>query len=139
MSDSGRIVGYRGMWQRLRQDHNLVIGKETVRLVLRIVDPEEVKRRSKNRLRRRNYRGRGSNYIWHVDGYDKLKPFCFRIHGCIDGYSRRILWLEMRTTNNDPRVTEKYFLDCVHSAGCVSRIVRGDNGTENVNMAAIQR
>ena len=24
--------------------------------------------------------------MWHVDGYDKLKPFGFPIHGCIDGY-----------------------------------------------------
>ena len=27
LNGSGRIVGYRGMWQRLQQDHNLVIGK----------------------------------------------------------------------------------------------------------------
>lgn len=26
---SGRIVGYRGLWQRLPKDYNLVIGKET--------------------------------------------------------------------------------------------------------------
>ena len=99
LSGSGRIVGYRGMWQRLRQDHNLVIGKETVRHVLRIVDPEGVERRSKNRLRRRNYRGRGLKYIWHVDGYDKLKLFGFCIHGCINGYRRRILTL-VRGGNN---------------------------------------
>ena len=41
------------MWQRLQQDHNLVIGKETVRHVLRIVDPEGVEQRSRHRLRRR--------------------------------------------------------------------------------------
>ena len=139
LNGSGRIVGYRGMWQRLQQDHNLVIGKETVRHVLRIVDPEGVEQRSRHRLRRRQYRGKGPSYIWHVDGYDKLKPFGFCIHGCIDGYSRRILWLEVGTTNNDPGVTAKYFLDCIYSVDGVPRIVRADNGTENVNMAAIQR
>ena len=41
------------MWQRLQQDHNLVIGKETVRHVLRIVDTEGVEQRSRHRLRRR--------------------------------------------------------------------------------------
>ena len=71
--------------------HNLVIGKETVCHVLRIVDPAGVDRRLRNRPRRRNYRGEGPNYIWHVDGYNKLKPFGFCIHGCIDGYSERIL------------------------------------------------
>ena len=38
--------------------------------------------------------------------YDKRKPFCFCIHGCIEGYSQRILWLEMGTTNKNPA---KYF------------------------------
>ena len=23
--------------------------------------------------------------MWHIDGYDKLKPYGFPIHGCIDG------------------------------------------------------
>ena len=27
LNGSGRIIGYRGMWQRLQQDRNLVIGK----------------------------------------------------------------------------------------------------------------
>ena len=31
---SGRIVGYRGMWQRLPTDHKLVIGKETSSMTL---------------------------------------------------------------------------------------------------------
>ena len=26
----------------------------------------------------------GSNFIWHADGYDKLKSYGFAIHGCID-------------------------------------------------------
>ena len=85
LSGSDRIVGYLGIWQRLLQGHNLVIGKETVCHVLRIVDPAGVDRRLRNRPRRRNYRGEGPNYIWHVDGYNKLKPFGFCIHGCIDG------------------------------------------------------
>ena len=33
----------------------------------------------------------GPNYAWHIDGYDKLKPYGFALHGCIDGYSRKIL------------------------------------------------
>ena len=27
----------------------------------------------------------GPNYVWHCDGYDKLKPYGFAIHGCMDG------------------------------------------------------
>lgn len=28
---------------------------------------------------------KGPNYTWHLDGYDKLKPYGFCIHGCMDG------------------------------------------------------
>ena len=27
----------------------------------------------------------GPNFLWHCDGYDKLKPYGLCIHGCIDG------------------------------------------------------
>lgn len=83
------------MQQRLVNIHGLVVDKETVRQILKIVDPAGVEARCKHRLKRRQYRSKGPNYIWHVDGYDKLKPFGFCIHACIDGYSRRILWLEV--------------------------------------------
>ena len=42
-------------------------------------------------------------------------------------------------TNNYPDVTAGYFLDAIHSVGRVSRILRADNGTENVHIAAFQR
>lgn len=44
---------------------------------------------------RRCYYSEGPSYVWHLDGYDKLKPYGFPIHGCIDGFSRKILWLEV--------------------------------------------
>ena len=28
----------------------------------------------------------GPNFAWHIDQYDKLCAFGFKIHGCIDGY-----------------------------------------------------
>ena len=63
----------------------------------------------------------------------------FCIHGAIDGYSRRIMWLKVGRTNNNPRVVASYFLECVKELGGVPRIIRGDQGTENVNVAAMQR
>ena len=83
--------------------------------------------------------GRGPNFLWHIDGYDKLKPFGFAIHGCIDGYSRRIMWLEVGMSNNDPTVVARYFVKCVIEMGGTARIVRADCGTENSHVAAIQR
>ena len=139
LNGSASIVGYHGMWQKHINDHNLVIDKETVHCILKIVDLLGVELHLRHRLRHRQYRGKGPNYIWHVDGYDKLKPFGLCVHGCIDRYSQRILWVNVATTNNDPGIVAKYVLHCICSIEGVPRIVCGDNGTENVTVAAIQR
>ena len=78
------------------------------------------------RLRRRVYRSKGLNYLWHIDGYDKLKPFGFCVYGAIDGFSRRILWLEVASSNNDPKIIAQYYLDCVRQLGATAHVVRGD-------------
>ena len=139
LSKSGDMAGYRQMTQWLQVDHQPVVGRETVRQLLKICDPEGVARRSKHRLKRRRYVNKGPNYLWHMDGYDKVKPFGFCIHGCIDGFSRRIMWLEVSSTNNHPGVVARYYVDCVKQVGGAARIVRADCGTENVYVAAIQR
>ena len=72
---------------RLVNDHRLVVGKENVRELLKIRDPEEVELRAKRRLKRRQCITREPNHLWHIDGYDKLKPFGFCIHGAIHGFS----------------------------------------------------
>ena len=102
------------------------------------LDPGGVERRSRHKLKRSTYSAKGPNFIWHLDGYEKLKPFGFSIPGAIDGYSRRILGLEVGSSNNNPRVVARYYLDCVKDLGGVPRTVRGDGGTVNVNVAAMQ-
>ena len=77
---SGRLLGYRVMYQRLLNHHRLVTTREVVRHILRVFDPEGAKHRSRHRLRRRVYRFKRSNFLWHIGGYDKLKPFGFCVH-----------------------------------------------------------
>ena len=63
-------------------DHDLVVTEETVRHTLRILDPEGVDGRLRHRPQRRQYKGRGPNFLLgHIDGFDKLKPYGFCIHG----------------------------------------------------------
>ncbi|XP_031557523.1 uncharacterized protein LOC116294125 [Actinia tenebrosa] len=82
-------------------------------------------------------RGNG-NFCWHLDGYDKLKPFGFSIHGGIDGFSQKILWLEVQRSNKNPKVIAKYFLGYIEVAkGCPARVYN-DLGTENGLVAGIQ-
>ena len=71
ISGSGNSIGYRQMHQRLITDHCLVVKRETVRIILRRLDPEGVDLRSRRAFRRRVYSVQGPNYMWHLDGYDK--------------------------------------------------------------------
>lgn len=96
---NGTSVGYRLMHQKICSSYGLVVDRETVRLALKALDPEGVQRRLKTRLRRCKYQANGPNFLWHIDRYDKLKPFGFCTHGAIDGYSRRIMWLEVDHSN----------------------------------------
>ena len=63
--------------------------------LLRVLDPHGSKTRKAHRLRRRQYVSVGPDFCWHTDGYDKLKPYGLPKHGCIDGFSRKILWLKV--------------------------------------------
>ena len=58
--------------------------------------------RKKKTIKRRTYETNGPFHMFHIDGNDKLKRFGFAIHGCIDGFSRKLIWLFVSTTNNDP-------------------------------------
>ncbi|PFX11893.1 hypothetical protein AWC38_SpisGene24237 [Stylophora pistillata] len=94
LGGSGCFVGYRRIWARLRKKGYLV-KRITVMKLLRELDPEGVESRKKKRLLRRIYHAKGPNFIWHIDGYDKLKPYRFCVYGAIDGFSRRLNWLEL--------------------------------------------
>ena len=82
------------MLQKLRNS-GLTADKETVRLILKSLDPVGADKRKRRKLTHREYHSFGSNYSWHIDGHDKLKPSGIAILGVIDGYSRRILWLKL--------------------------------------------
>ena len=84
------------------------------------------------------YTNPGPNFAWHVDGYDKLKPYGFPIHGCVEGFRRRVMWLTFCPSNNDPSHLASLFYDCVISNKGCPRVLRTDCGTENGTMTAMQ-
>ena len=77
--------------------------------------------------------------MWHIHGYDKLKPFGFPIHGAIDGFSRKILWLNICPSNNDPYIISYFYVNCISNLKCVLRTIKDDRGSENVVVAGMQR
>ena len=138
LDGSGKLLGYRAMWRRLQSKHGLQIPRSTVETVLREVDPEGSRLRRANRLHRRSYLNPGPNNCWHADGYEILKQYGFPIHGCIDGFSRKIMWLSIVRSNNDPQVVGRLFYNCVTNLQFCPTILRTDLGTENGIMASAQ-
>ena len=138
LKGSSSCFGYRYMLQKLRSS-GLTPDKETVRLIFKSLDPVHADRRKRWKLTSREYHSFGPNHTWPIDGYDKLKPFGIPIHGAIDEYSRRILWLKLLSCNNKPNVIANYYLCCVKDLKLILSVVRGDSGTENVIVCGIQR
>ena len=138
LKGSNSCFGYRYMLQKVR-DNGLNTDKETVRLIIKALDPIGVERRKKRKLVRRKYYSMGPNHTWHIDGYDKLKPFGVAIHGAIDGFSRRILWLKVSPSNNNPKIIASHYLTCINNLKLIPRVVRADRGSENVIVCGMQR
>lgn len=67
-----------------------------------------------------------------------MKPYGFPIHGCICGYSRRIIWLEVAKSNNNPKIPARFYLDALQELNGCPSILQTDCGTENVIIAAMQ-
>jgi len=129
INGTGSTMGYRRMHKALL-NRGLICRREDIRKEMRNIDPDGVALRKNRHLQRRKYQSPGPNYVCHIDGHDKLKPFGFSIHGCIDGYSRKLIWLEVGTTNKMPEVIGRYYLDAVNNFG-VPYKVKADNGTEH--------
>ncbi|KAJ8298966.1 hypothetical protein KUTeg_023026, partial [Tegillarca granosa] len=96
------------------------------------------RQRRRRRLVRRRYYAKGPNFIWHLDSYDKLKPYGIAINGCIDDFSRHVIWFEANYTSSDPKVVGGYFVNAVKDRGFCPQVVRGDRGTENSHVQHIQ-
>lgn len=135
---SSSQFGYRTMGQHLRQNRCIHVPRDIIMKLMHEIDPDGVAIRKSRRLQRRKYHSLGPNDCWHADGYDKLKPYGFPIHGCIDGFSRKILWLELVKSNNNPYTVAPLFLKTVEAVKFVPKRLRTDCGTENGVMAAAQ-
>ena len=129
---SSLLLGYRQMTELLAVRYGVSISKEDVRKTLKNIDPDVVTIRRNKVIRRRIYHTTGPGYIYHIDENDKLKRWGFPIHGCIDGFSRKVMWLVVSTTNNDPLLIGNLYLNCIKQYKIVPVLLRMDAGTENI-------
>ena len=104
-----------------------------IREALQRIDPVNRAIRRRYAIQRRLYNVKKPNHLWHIDSNHKLIHWRFVLHGCIDGYSRAIVYLKC-FTNNLAGTVLQCFMDGIQEFGIPSR-VRGDRGVENVNVA----
>ena len=123
--------GERMMTGHLTQ-RGIIVPRSRLRASIHRVDPENTALRRSLAIRRRVYHVEGPNSLWHIDSHHKLIRWKFVTHGCIDGYSRSIMYL-CCADNNRASTACDAFSHAVHSHGLPQRI-RTDCGGENVEI-----
>lgn len=133
--------GIRAMVKRVRDVRGVrPCYRDDVANIMRDMDASGLQRRSpgKKKIPRRNYISRGPNDTWHIDGNDKLKFFGMWIHLGIDGFSRKVLWLKVGTSNRKQNFVARYFFEAVQEQGGCPQMIRGDRGKENLVVGQMQ-
>ena len=120
------------MWGHLRSI-GIFITRQKVHDSLMRVSPHNVQHRLSRTICRRVYSVPAPNYLWHVNGLHCLIRWKIVIHGGIDGFSRRIVYLHA-SSNNRAETVLNLFHRAVMECGWPSR-VRSDRGGENVEVA----
>jgi hypothetical protein len=70
----------------------------------------------------------GPDYIWSINGYDKLSPFGIDIYTYINTYSRAIIWVYIGISNHTSHsVVQQYLMTCIR-LGYIPIFFRADKG-----------
>jgi hypothetical protein len=73
---------------------------------------------------------KGPNWLWSIDGHAKLSKFGIDIYGCIDAYSRRIIWLYIGIGGHTQLCVARQFIEHVRLHEHIPKRVRADRGSE---------
>ena len=71
-----------------------------------------LRRTQLNVVLRRRYSVSGPLALWHLDGNHKLINWGFVFHGCVDGFSRKIMFLKCSTNNRAGTVLSLFTESC---------------------------
>ncbi|XP_057330115.1 uncharacterized protein LOC130670701 [Microplitis mediator] len=121
------------MMQAYLEARNINVQRNRVRQILNEVDPIGTASRWSQSIQRRTYKVATPNSLWHMDAHLKLSRWGFVIHGCIDGYSRLIIYLSCEMSIQAEPVVS-LFASAAQRYGLPSR-VRSDHGYENIFVA----
>lgn len=95
------------------------------------VDPKNTAIRWGAQVSQRTYQVPWPNSLWHLDGHYSSIRWKLVIHGCIDVFSRRIMFLKC-SSNNLSETVLKCFLEAVETGNRWPSRILVDKGVENV-------
>ena len=132
----GKLLGYRALHQKIRQEHLLNVPRDLVYAVMQEMDPAGLESRAvgvKDKKKKQPFTTKGPNWVHSVDGHNKLMgfqndTFPLAIYGSIDTASRKLLWLRVWTNNREPRLIGRKV---------IPSYLRMDRGTETGVMATM--
>ena len=142
----GKLLGYRAMQKKLRQEHKLNVPRDLVYAAMQEVDPQGLEARggvgNGRQKKKGKYTTKGPNFVHSLDGHDKLmgyqnRTFPLAIYGCIDTASRKILWLKIWVSNSNPQQIGRWYLEYLYETGVMPWYLRLDKGTETGTMATM--
>ena len=139
------LLGYRAMTHKLRQKYHLKVPRDIVHAVMYELDEDGLLSRrpgTKRRKQKGHFITPGPNWTYSLDGHDKLmgfqnSTFPLAIYGCIDTASRKLMWLKIWTTNSNPALIGKWYLESLMETKIVPSYIRIDKGTEATTMSAM--
>ncbi|KAJ7630220.1 hypothetical protein FB45DRAFT_1150186 [Roridomyces roridus] len=125
--------------KNLRQEFGMHVAENTVKEVLKQIEPEAVRQRKGKKFRRAKFYAAGVNDCWAQDQHDKWGPrFGLWLHNGIDPFTGFNNWLRVWWTNKNPRLITKYYLDACRQIGGVPMFTQSDPGNENNGVANTQ-
>jgi len=141
----GKNLGYRAMHLKLRTEYHISIPRDLVADVMFDLDPDGVQDRNvkkKEKKPKRPFYSAGPGWTYSVDGHDKLmgfqnSTFPIAIYGCLDTFSRKIVFLRVWTSNSDPCLIGKFYMELLLDGKKMPTYLRMDRGTETGLMGTI--
>lgn len=109
------------------------VSRDRLRQSIYRVDAVGRQQRKQKAIKRREYHVPGPHHLWHIDGHHKLIKYGLVTHGCVDGFSRAVMYLQCCDNNKSP-TPYRLFVQATKEHMIPSK-VRGDKGGENVLIA----
>jgi hypothetical protein len=132
-----RQYGRRYLITRLARQYGHRAQDRHVRQALQILDNHNMTQRTPGMRRKRqeNYIVPGPDWLWCLDGHDKLARYGIEIYGSVDAYSRKIIWFYVGVSNRTQVSVLHQYLHTIKTLGYCPNYLRTDRGRETPMMA----